>query len=47
VIYKPVYDVGIGTNLFVDANFRYSVAGVRLVLFLSNSYKGKVFPGAK
>jgi hypothetical protein len=41
VIYKPVYDVGIGTNVFVDANFKYTVAGVRLVFFFSDAFRGK------
>jgi hypothetical protein len=40
-IYKPVFDLGIGAEVFMTANARYTVAGLRAVVFLSNAYKGK------
>jgi hypothetical protein len=41
LIFKPVYDVGLGLNAFANANTRYALYGVRLVVFLSNAYKGQ------
>lgn len=38
-VYKPVYDIGMGIDLFADVNFHYSVFGSRLIFFLSDAYK--------
>lgn len=43
IIFKPIYDLGFGINAFADVNIRYSVYGIRLVAFLSNAYKGKMW----
>lgn len=40
-VYKVIYDVGIGTSVFVNYDFTHPVYGIRFNLYFSNSYKGK------
>ena len=41
-IKKIVYDVGIGATAFIDFNPDYPIVGLRVDLFFSNAYRGKV-----
>ena len=41
-IYKPFFDVGTGVCLYGNLNSKYSSLGLRLSIFFSNAYKGKV-----
>ena len=46
-IYRPVYDIGGGFNLFaMYNNHHFGYVGFRLVLFLSNAYIGSLYPKA-
>ena len=40
-VYKIYYDVGLGPSLYVTYDFNSPIYGIRLTLYLSNSYMGK------
>lgn len=40
--YKPFYDIGIGTSLYVSINKYYKVLGIQLHFYLSGAYKGTI-----
>ncbi len=42
LVYKPVYDMGIGIGIFAHLTRHYPIAGLQVTLYLSNSYKGKI-----
>ena len=42
LLYKFYYDVGLGTDFYISANRYYQVAGIRLCIYFSGAYKGKI-----
>jgi hypothetical protein len=42
LVKKIVYDVGIGLTPFIDFNPEYPIVGIRVDLFFSNAFRGRV-----
>ncbi|MDI1355482.1 MAG: hypothetical protein PSX36_11210 [bacterium] len=40
VVYKVVYDIGLGLELFSDINYKQRMFGVKIIAFFSNAYRG-------
>jgi hypothetical protein len=39
-VYKFAYDIGLGAELFAEANYKHSMVGIKFVAFFSGAYRG-------